>query len=389
MAEIKHPVKLMAFCLYIVADGKNSKVGITQRPFSERLSEYHTHNPNVQQIAVFESLSEEDARRIESAIKVYFKSDRVGKGKEWFGVDPTKMRALASSLVSGSIEKQSTSPILPLMHSIHVSNEAWELLEEIGKYIERDKTEKEGQKLLEKKRQAKAKYEILLSDTFKLGMPKETLDRHTVSLKDPPCVDIANCDPINRNIICESIRKNFLKFPDEDHVRAFYRLAPLGSSSHAAFCTAIASMPYIDHLTDEEWGASVQKMQKYANTVGWYCAAHDDWSWHYPTKTGLVLFQPKSSSDHKVKMFGNSFRKFVIEREKLLLASHDPPKSWDLVIRDVVHDASFPLDVSSWEDLYGHYLEPFELAYDDDDHPHHEKEAFKVLFEAWHKSKSQ
>ena len=60
----------MAAYIYILTDGANTKIGTTIS-LDKRLSAYNTHNPNFYNYKTYECPTIEEARKIESVIKLY------------------------------------------------------------------------------------------------------------------------------------------------------------------------------------------------------------------------------------------------------------------------------------------------------------------------------
>lgn len=86
-----------------------------------------------------------------------------------------------------------------------------------------------------------------------------------------------------------------------------------------------------------------------------------------------------------VDRFDKSFRKWVIERSKLLEQTvFDTDKERETylqTIRDICRDATFPLEVKSAKELYDSYIEPFWwYAYEDN---HFMQSSYERLFEMW------
>lgn len=137
-------------------------------------------------------------------------------------------------------------------------------------------------------------------------------------------------------------------------------------------------MPYLEAISKKE---SKQEMVDAANDLGWYCTFHNDWSWHYPDKTGLALYQPQTPVSTTIQLWEKSFRKWVIERKEILKYeefSDTDTNELTYLLRDIAHDSSFPLDINSFEDFYNKYFSQFFGEY-----PHWQKNAFIYLINKW------
>lgn len=84
-------------------------------------------------------------------------------------------------------------------------------------------------------------------------------------------------------------------------------------------------------------------MASVAEDLGWICSTHDDWSWHDPGRTGLILWQPKTPVRTLLERWDGSFRKWVVERRKALLMEAKGHKDFAKVIDDLSGDETFPL----------------------------------------------
>lgn len=83
--------------LYLLSDSTNTKIGITEN-FNKRIQAYNTHNPKYKTYRVFECPIAE-AKRIEAAIKAYYKDKLSGPSSEWFSVEAEEISVFASMLL--------------------------------------------------------------------------------------------------------------------------------------------------------------------------------------------------------------------------------------------------------------------------------------------------
>jgi len=173
--------------------------------------------------------------------------------------------------------------------------------------------------------------------------------------------------------------------PHKDHVEFFYELMPLSTGAFFAFCSAYVLMPYL--ITEHEWRNKVKEVKIYADQVGWNCAEHNDWSWYYPGKTGLIILQPKTPIQETLALFDSSFRKFAIEFKKKYEINQLPYLTE--VVESIADDACFPLDVRNFNELYENFIRKYyHMRFDPedpDDNAH--IEAYKFLFAEWEQSR--
>lgn len=404
----------MSSFIYILTDGTNTKIGKTIS-FDKRMSSYNTHNANVQLVKKY-PCSEDEATRVETFIKNLFKNQLVGKGKEWFSVSSGEIDRYVSSLLF----KPTISDIKPANHGVKLTEEAFKLKEEIlsgfsgsarnEKDIDKardlrsayysyldannDTYAKEAKKQYEdvSNKISKAYYDsitckkeqlaTLFATKFQLGIPEHKLPVDEIQIKDGMGVDLKHCD-MESTLVFKSVKNTRVEMPFSDHCYRFFHLYKLPTGYYVAFCSAIVSMPYIEELKEE----NKEEIFDAAKQVGWYSTIHNDWSWHSPDKTGLVLYQPKTSISHKVELFEKSFRRWVIENQVVLQQEKFGDKEWlKKVIEDIAYDNGFPLDVGSFEELSDKYLYVFWYisAVDDEElGVDWQVRAFRFLFEKW------
>jgi hypothetical protein len=349
--------------IYIVADGLNTKIGITT-DFEKRMASYVTHNPTARLFKSY-SCTLEDAKRIELTIKTAFKNKLSSSSREWFSVSPSIIDRYVSTLLYTHIQDE----VLPSMHGVQLPNEAYELLKQLSVGIEkRQKTDP-----------IKEEFAELFAAKFNLGIPEHKLPDETV-FKDGMAVDFNYCN-LKSDIVKNGIKTNYIRMPFDDHCYRFFHLNRLSSGHYGAFCSAEVSMPYLEAIQKRE---DIDEIIEAANDLGWYCTLHNDWSWWYPNKTALILYQPKTPITNKLALFDKSFRKWVIERREIL--KHEPysnREDLEKVIEDTVYDNTFPLDVGSFDDLCNKYLKPFWGITADDEYDEWLKDSYRYLFEKW------
>jgi hypothetical protein len=134
-----------------------------------------------------------------------------------------------------------------------------------------------------------------------------------------------------------------------------------------------------------------RELFKYAKELGLWATFHHDWSWWYPTKTALILWQPKTSVSQLMTRWDKSFRKWVMERREVLrFEDHRDADALLKAIEDVCDDKHFPLEFKNYEDLQEMYLGPFWHFLSDEQLAEHEWDsdrslAMKFLVELWMK----
>lgn len=354
--------------LYILTDGINTKIGITV-DLDKRIASYKTHNPNFRQFKVY-SCDLAEAKRVEGVIKQAFKDKLSGSSKEWFSVNPEIIDRYASVLLMAPI----TTNISPAMHGVRLTSEALSMKDKITRAIE--KTDKVSSDEFYGRKETFAE---LFASSFGLGIPVHKLPDDIV-IRDGLCIDIANCNK-KSSFTIKAVKANYVKTPYEDHSYNFYHLVKLASGHFVAVCTARVSMPYLERIEGKK-----DEIIEAANQAGWYATFHHDWSWHYPDKSALILFQKRTPVLLTIKQWDKSFRKWIIERSEILKQEKFEDKdALEKSIEDIVRDCTFPLDVSNYQELCDQYLEPFYGI------PHGSnnfflKEAYLFLLDKWNNS---
>lgn len=378
----------MSSFIYIHTDGINSKIGITTN-LDKRMASYTTHNPNSQLYKKYEC-STEESRQVEIAIKHIFKSKKlIGAAKEWFEVSADEMDNYVSILLT----KPSKNETRPSMHGVRLTNDANDIKEKIISLLD-DRNKLSGDpysnsyramasKIIAETVANKLKLAEIFASKFSLGIPKHNLPENVV-ISDSMGVDL-NHALINSEATRKAVKVNYIELPHDDHVYNFYHLVSLSTGHYIAICTARVSMPYMkDDLSAKE----KQEIVERANEYGLYCTFHNDWSWHSPDKTGLVLYEQKTPVSTTLKLWDKSFRKWLIERQEILKnESFSDLETLEKCISDAVHDNTFPLDIKTYDELINKYLYPFWYITNDeeDEYPFFMKDAYVHLIEKWKK----
>jgi hypothetical protein len=353
--------------IYILTDGINTKIGITIS-LDKRLSAYNTHNPNFYQYKVYDC-EIDIAKKIEAVIKIYFKEQITGSGKEWFAVPPEQI----DRIVAVFLEKPVEEILTPAMHGVRLSKQGAEQLQAIETTL--GKSEGRNNK---NSHEQKDKMAEIFASTFKLGIPENRLPEDIVH-KDNLCVDIYQCAK-NLHEVEKALNQNYVRLPYEDHTIRFYHLVKLVTGSYIALCSSIVFMPYLKAVEDK-----FSEIVEVANRYGLYAFQDHEWSCHAPGNSGLILCMQKTPIQKRLGMWENSFRKWVIERSKLLeqerIGNQEAHEIMTKTIFDICHDSTFPLHVQSVEGLYNDYLKPFfRIEFDGE---HFMQETYDFLFDKW------
>jgi hypothetical protein len=360
----------MSGYIYILTDGLNTKIGVTTN-LDKRISAYNTHNPNFRQYKTYDCFTIEEAKKIEAVIKLYFKEQLTGSGKEWFTVSPEKISRVVSAFWNSSNEEI----ITPAMHGVTLPSEFFKLKEVLSDEIIKNKGFNS-----EKEYEIKSQMIKLFSECLKLGIPQYKLPQEVV-IKDALGLDFYHCDKESK-LTKNAILDNKFQLKYDDHTYNFYHLIKLASNSYVAMCTAKISMPYLSRVEGK-----FPEILENARSLGLYAFQHNEWSWYYPENTGLILFMHKTSVPERVKLWETSFRKWVIERSKLLQQEKTKNSADREVlvktIEDICYDTTFPLHVQSAEEFYKEYMEPFWGCSYNDEYKHFMQDTYDLLFNKW------
>lgn len=364
----------MSWHIYILTDGINTKIGITSN-LDNRLSAYKTHNPNFFTYRVFDC-DKDQAKKIESVIKLYFKDKLTGPSKEWFSVSAEEINGIVSALIYNY--SAADNNLAPGMHEVKLTEKAEDHLQAL---IEARTNSRRS--IPEQSIQLRNEMAEIFAQSFKLGIPKHRLPQDIVQ-RDNFGIDIYTCDK-KSPAVQRAARNKLVSIPNDDHIVNFYHLAKLSTSSYVAFCSSRVTMPYIESTT-----GIAPEILNAANSYGLHAFEHDHWSWHRPNETGLILFTQKTPIQKRLSMWESSFRKWVIERSKLLgleqVRSQEEHETLRMTISDICIDNSFPLHVKSVEELYVDYLDPFfGISWNSD---HFMKRCYQLLFKKWSDSQT-
>lgn len=327
--------------IYIVKDGSKTKIGKSTN-LEKRLPAYKTHNPNHEVFRTY-PCSPEQAHGIELFIKQAFKDRLAGQGKEWFSVPAEEMDRFVRVLLETST---AATDAMPSLHGVKLTPEADELLGKIRAAVEkRDNSLPLKEKLAE-----------MFAKAFGLGVPRHRLPDEDLLAREYPRVDLSRSAGPRESELVRKAVTTVQSFPHSDHCWYFFHLLKLSSGHAVAVCTAEVSMPYKEALT----GKAEKDVFEHAKELGLWATFHHDWSWWYPGKTSLILWQPKTPVSQLLAGWEKSFRKWVMERRGVLKFEDYPDEDALLrTIEDVCDDKYFPLEFGSYEDLREKYLGPF------------------------------
>lgn len=362
--------------IYILVDGLSTKIGITEQSLEKRLASYKTHNPNYYFYKSYEC-SIVEAKRIEGLVKAFFKEKIVGTGKEWFSVQPEEISKIVSTLLETTTEDNLT----PAMHGMRLPQEVHKQKDEVLKALTKSGGWNNADTYKQKEKMAE-----LFASAFQLGIPEHRLPSAIV-LKDGLNVDIYECDK-HSELAQKGICKNYIQVPYDDHTYNFYHLVKLATGNYVAICTSRVSMPYLKAIEGK-----FPEILDVVSSLGWYAFQYDDWSWHSPENTGLVLFMQKTPIQKRLNLWEGSFRKWVIERSKLLeqdrFDSQDDYEDYKKTIEDISYETTFPLHVQSVKELYDCYMQPYwGYSYDDgEEDKHFMMKSYEMLFDKWKSKK--
>jgi hypothetical protein len=135
-----------------------------------------------------------------------------------------------------------------------------------------------------------------------------------------------------------------------------------------------------------------EEIAEAAEQLGLFMSEHAEWSWHSPSEehedsgTTLFLFQLRTPVRTILRQWDASFRKWVIERSKMLKQEKFADrKALMRIVEGIVGDATFPLTVNSLQGLVEEYLARywwFDIKRLDEDV---QLQAYDMLFDKWSK----
>lgn len=355
--------------IYIIKDGDKTKIGKSTN-MARRLPAYKTHNPNHEVFKTY-PCSAEQAHSIELFVKQKYKDRLAGQGKEWFSVPAAEIDNLVCSLMEPS---EGMADAMPSLHGVKLTFDAQELLDKILQAVVKG----------EKSRPMKERFAEMFGKAFGLGTPLHKLPEDLLA-REYMFVDLNHsASSLESKLVMDAVTK-VPSFPHSDHCWYFFHLLKLSSGHALAVCTAEVSMPYLEDMR----GNAERETFNHAKELGLWATFHNDWSWWYPSKTAMILWQRKTPVSQLQMLWEKSFRKWVMEhREVLRFEDYKDSDALQRAIEDVCDDKHFPLEFMSYEDLQEKYLGPFLHFLSDAQMADHEYEddralAMKFLVDKW------
>jgi hypothetical protein len=326
--------------IYIIKDGDKTKIGKSTN-LERRLPAYKTHNPNHEVYKTYPCTAEQ-AHSVELFIKQAMRDRLAGQGRERFSVPAVAIDRLVCTLLDAS---PGVSDTMPALHGVKVSHDADGLLGRILAAVQKGEPSQE----------MKDRLSEMFGRAFGLGIPRHKLPDDVLA-REYLTVDLNHsADPRESEAVRKAVRSNE-PFPHSDHCWHFFHLLRLSSGHNLAVCTAVVSMPYMEALGHD----GERRVFNHAKELGLWATFHHDWSWWYPSKTALILFQRKTPVSQLMTQWEGSFRKWVMERREVLrFEDHGDSDALLRIIEDVCDDKHFPLSFRDYGDLWERYLGPF------------------------------
>ncbi|WP_175888096.1 GIY-YIG nuclease family protein [Burkholderia contaminans] len=384
--------------LYILTDGTNTKIGITEN-LEKRIKAYNTHNPNYKQYRIFDCDIQE-ARRIEAAVKSYYKDKLSSSSKEWFQVPPEQVCGMVTSLFNTPTE----SP-MPIAHGLKMPEDYSDMLYKISCQIKQKNWISSGDHNLNREIMTR------FGELFQLGIPHFNLDADKIIVTDFLSVDINHyqnplpfpgrltkeeVDAISHEEwetmvdvshgIEQQVKRNSIQLPFEWRTRddmEFFELINLPTGYQIAFATARVVFPWIENMDYERPYEELLNHKTYSElldfskTLGLNVFRYDEWSPIHPKKTGLLVLMQKTPIKDKIKMFNYSFRRWVIENCKIL---EQELHKYEYMLHSICHNSTFPLHIQNINDIED-YCECFGFPFDQE-----EQQAYGYLLDQWKKA---
>jgi len=354
--------------IYILRSGPHCKIGISDN-VQKRLTAYNTHNPSYEVVRVFEC-ERGLSREIESAVRREFADRTAGGGREWFTVESRELEQAVEQRLraAGALKEGAPLATPPGHHAVPLPYTVQDRLAEIANLLSADKHDNAAINRLQQK--------VLreFSQAFDLGTFEYDLGDDGVR-KLGPGVCHEHCSlTYSAMSSLEEIR-----FPRQDHIHRFYDVVPTASGHKIAVCRAIVSMPYSKDLASP---SLLIESAEYSSKIGWSAVAHPEWSWHWPGRTQLYLFQAKLPRAEFARRWANSFKRWVVENERRLQSVRAANQElFNRAIENIRGDASFPLHVTTFSEFtdYTSNRFPFTTSESYDD----KRQESLYLFNLW------
>lgn len=371
--------------IYILGDRSNlklAKIGISQQIVG-RLQQHNTSNPNAY-LYFKKEYDFQFAVRIEKTIKNFYKSV-LASGSEWFNITCADLEKFLMVLINAEMTSNDFNSKLSQGKSItELSYEQQEFFT-VDKNNEYSDIKKENAKLL-------------FSQSFNIGIPLNLLPNNVLKNNGFP-INFDDCD-IN-SVICKTyfVENLYNKriISKDDHIDYFYYLLPLNSGSFFAYPISRVSLPYIEYDLNYK---DKKNIVEQAQELGWSVTFHNEWSWHNPPLTGLVVFTNNANLNTLDLQWKNSLKKWVIENIKILenyfCFDGVLQKDINAIMYEIKENINFPLNIQSFEEFYKSPYLDIKLQVKSQEHINGNKDlellefrhnlAYRILFRLWRAS---
>ncbi|WP_371435191.1 hypothetical protein [Polaromonas sp.] len=189
----------------------------------------------------------------------------------------------------------------------------------------------------------------VFANTFSLGHIEDRYNK-AVKVTWNTGVDHGSCLP-NWGAIVNAAHKSWIDFPGTDHEHRFCQNLPLLNGQIAQYRSAVVSMPYKDAKLD------MDRITSMAGSIGWTCSVQEEWSWHAPGQTTLLLFKRTTPHDMTLQAWQKSFKRWMVENRARLMKSAGGTRR--KVISDIVDCKHLPLDLVDFEDCRERYFKEY------------------------------
>ena len=332
--------------IYVMNDEGKTKIGISTS-LEKRMLAYKTHNAKA--VKVFDRLlTETAARKLENEVLKEFAEFQINPPRgEWLRVPCERVILfIKSKLNIQETLSRKSGHHMPLSKSMASLQKQIRDLMDVKHPFQEELSKLQGAiwgfnrstlsasqttrlETLEEKirehREKQKKLEIqaidLFAKTFDIGIPKNRLPEACIILGEGNLGINWRHAKLKSEIVQKFFKSSDLEFPYQDHYTNFYVVTHLSSGHPVALPYARVSMEYLGSKDHE----LAHEAFKQADDAGYVCTYHDKWSWHYPgdgdrksARTGLTLYESKSSKAQIISDFNSSFRRWVIENTSSL-----------------------------------------------------------------------
>jgi hypothetical protein len=114
-------------------------------------------------------------------------------------------------------------------------------------------------------------------------------------------------------------------------------------------------MPYFGTLNGHS-----HKIEEAASNLGLNVFEHNQWSWHYPGKTGLYMFISKTPISKLISALKSSFKLWIFERSKVLekefFEYEGEPEHLKSAVAAIVERDQFPYICTTVDEVFHRYI---------------------------------